>query len=103
MPITQRHAAKTFGRMLLPASCDAPIRQNCIETSAKSEVATVYSWQFAGDETAEHGDDLDHARAPSLRGGIGAAGITYRGLVPLLADGINGREDSVIYCGGFTN
>ncbi|MGY4434887.1 hypothetical protein ACVWWO_007364 [Bradyrhizobium sp. F1.13.1] len=33
-----------------PASCGAPMRQDCIETSAKSEVVTVCSWQFAGEE-----------------------------------------------------
>ena len=49
------HAApcrKALGRMLPPhsASCGAPIRQDCIETSAKSEVVTVCSWQFAGEE-----------------------------------------------------
>jgi hypothetical protein len=32
------------------ANCGAPIRQDCIETSAKSEVVTVCSWQFAGEE-----------------------------------------------------
>ena len=32
------------------ASCAAPIRQDCIEASAKSEVVTVCSWQFAGEE-----------------------------------------------------
>jgi hypothetical protein len=30
--------------------CGAPIRQDRIETSAKSEVVTVCSWQFAGEE-----------------------------------------------------
>src|SRR6266404_3616932 len=47
------HAAprrQALGGMLLSASCGAPIRQDCIETSAKSEVVTVCSWQFAGEE-----------------------------------------------------
>jgi hypothetical protein len=28
----------------------APIKQDCIEMLAKSEVVTVYSWQFVGEE-----------------------------------------------------
>src|SRR4030088_2798302 len=52
LPITQRHAARrSVGCCFIhSASCGAPIRQDCIETSAKSEVVTVCSWQFAGEE-----------------------------------------------------
>src|SRR6266478_2430863 len=51
-PITQRHAARRSAGccFIHSASCGAPIRQDCIETSAKSEVVTVCSWQFAGKE-----------------------------------------------------
>jgi hypothetical protein len=35
------------------ASCGAPIMQDCIETSAKSEVVTVCSRQSAGEETLQ--------------------------------------------------
>ncbi len=31
------------------ASCGTPIRQDCIEMSANSEVVTVCSWQFVGE------------------------------------------------------
>ena len=52
LPITQRHAARRSAGcwFIHSASCGAPIRQDCIETSAKSEVVTVCSWQFAGEE-----------------------------------------------------
>src|ERR1700679_1440518 len=48
----QRHAARRSAgcSFIHSASCGAPIRQDCIETSAKSEVVTVCSWQFAGEE-----------------------------------------------------
>ena len=49
------HAApcrEALRRMLLihSASCGAPTKQDCIEISAKSEVVTVCSWQFAGED-----------------------------------------------------
>src|SRR3954466_8523824 len=49
--MTQRHAARRSAGccFIQSASCGAPIRQDCIDTSAKSEVATICSWQFAGD------------------------------------------------------
>jgi hypothetical protein len=52
LPITQRHAARRSAGccFIHSASCGAPIRQDCIETSAKSEVVTICSRQFAGDE-----------------------------------------------------
>src|SRR6202030_423308 len=52
LPITQRHAARRSAgcAFIHSASWGAPIRQDCIETSAKSEVVTVCSWQFAGEE-----------------------------------------------------
>src|SRR5713101_833671 len=52
LPITQRHPARRSAGccFIHSASCGAPIRQDCIETSAKSEVVTVCSWQFAGEE-----------------------------------------------------
>src|SRR6516165_8552687 len=52
LPITQRHAARRSAGccFIHSASCGTPIRQDCIETSAKSEVVTVCSQQFAGDK-----------------------------------------------------
>ena len=52
LPITQRHAARrSVGRCFIhSASCGAPIRQDCTDMPAKSEVVTVCSWQFVGEE-----------------------------------------------------
>src|SRR6516164_6105818 len=48
----QRHAARRSAGccFIHSASWGAPIRQDCMETSAKSEVVTVCSWQFAGED-----------------------------------------------------
>src|SRR5689334_13074153 len=48
----QRHAARRSAGccFIHSASCGAPIKQDCIEISAKSEVVTVCSWQFAGED-----------------------------------------------------
>src|SRR5512146_416279 len=52
LPISQRQAARRSAgcSFIQSASCGAPIMQDCIETSAKSEVVTVCSWQLAGEE-----------------------------------------------------
>src|SRR6516165_9053211 len=52
LPITQRHAARRSAGccFIHSASCGAPIRHDCIETSAKSDVVTVCSEQLAGEE-----------------------------------------------------
>src|ERR1700761_6759431 len=52
LPIVQRHAARRSAGccFIHSASWGAPIRQDCIETSAKSEVVTMTSRQLAGEE-----------------------------------------------------
>lgn len=51
-PIVQRHAARRSAGCCLihSASCGAPIRQDCMVTSATSDVVTICSWQFAGED-----------------------------------------------------
>src|SRR3954451_11432701 len=48
----QRHAMRRSAGccFIHSASCGAPTKQDCIETSPKSEVVTVCSWQFAGED-----------------------------------------------------
>src|SRR3569623_966227 len=52
MPIMQRHAMRRSAGccFIHSASCGAPTKQDCIEMSAKLEVVTVCSWQFAGED-----------------------------------------------------
>src|SRR5215831_11492442 len=47
----------------------APIRQDCIETSAKSEVVTVCSWQFAGEDKLQSTAMIAIMIGPSRRDG----------------------------------
>jgi hypothetical protein len=51
-PITQRQAARALGRMLLHplGELRRAHQAELHQTSAKSEVVTVCSWQFAGEE-----------------------------------------------------
>src|SRR6267142_578453 len=89
-PCRRRSAGCCF---IHSASCGAPIRQDCIETTAKSEVVTVCPWQFAGEERL-------HSTAMSF----GAADLmTKRRLVLLLADWLSRREDDVICRAGPSN
>jgi hypothetical protein len=71
LPTTQRHAARRSAGccFIHSASCGAPIKQDCIETSAKSEVGDgLFVAVCRRGKTAEHGDGLDHdRRVPPLR------------------------------------
>ena len=51
-PTTHRHAARRSAGccFIHSASCGAPIKQDCIETPAKSELVMICSWQFTGEE-----------------------------------------------------
>ena len=74
-----------------------------METSAKSEVVTVCSWQFAGEDRLQSTAMILITRALSPLG-IGATDPTSHGrLVPLLADRIARRENAVIYRARFPN
>jgi hypothetical protein len=60
------------------ASCGAPMRQDCIETSAKSEVVTVSSWQFIGEERLQSTAMILITTGEPRRSDSAADRMTYR-------------------------
>ena len=107
LPITQRHAAKRSAgcSFIHAASSGAPIRQDCTETSAKSEVVTICSRQSAGAERLQStAMILITIEAPCRRVGIGFLdGMTCRCPVQLDADPTIRREDTVVYRASLPN
>jgi hypothetical protein len=66
--------------------CGAPIRQDCIETPAKSEVVTICAWQLAGEERLQSTAMIAITREPRRATEFDPAGrMTYRCSVALLA------------------
>jgi hypothetical protein len=86
------------------ASCEAPIRQDCSETSEKSEVVTACSWQFAGEERLQStAETLIMTKLRRRPGHLHHLFFTQRRLVLLLHIQISWWEYAVIYRAGFAN
>ena len=106
-PTTHRHAARRSAGccFIHSASCGAPIKQDCIETPAKSELVMICSWQFTGEERLQS-TAMTLITTGESRGydGVGAANpTTSRRLVPYLDGWINRPEVAAVYRAGLSN